>query len=326
MTDQRVIAIDLGGTKLLAGVIDRDGVVVRRSIHPTDTSSQDALLAQLEGAIAEFIGEDASALGVGIPSLIDQHAGRAAASVNVPLAGIDLRDELGSRFGLPVALENDANAAALAEHRFGAGRGTAHMVMLTLGTGIGGGLILNGELYRGGLGTAGELGHMTIDAEGPLCQGTCPGIGHLESLASGTAADRLAKRYATERPDGDLGRAVAEGQEIDARLAVELASAGDGDAREVMATIGHCLGIGIANYVNVFNPELVVLGGGFSRAGELLLGPARKVVAERALAPSRDFVRIALAVLGVEAGLIGAGLVGFEAIADASPAAASRLP
>jgi glucokinase len=319
MTDEHVIAIDLGGTKLAAGVVDRDGTVVRRAQHRTDTSSQEALLAQIEGAIDDLLDEMIVALGIGIPSLIDQQAGQVGSSVNVPLAGVGLRDQLRSRFGLPVALENDANGAALAEHRFGAGRGTQHMVLLTLGTGIGGGLILNGQLYRGSLGTAGELGHITLDLNGGPCQGSCPGIGHLEGLASGTAADRLAEEIARERPGGGLGRALAAGEQVDPRLTVELATAGDRDALEVLETIGYRLGVGIAGYVNVFNPEVVVIGGGFSGAGDLLLEPARKVVAERALPPSRDVVRIALAVLGPEAGLIGAALVGFEAL-DAAAA------
>jgi glucokinase len=240
--------------------------------------------------------------------------------VNIPLAGLDFRSHLSSRFGLPAAIENDANAAALAEHRFGAGRGTRHMIMLTLGTGVGGGLILDGRLYRGAVGAAGELGHMTLDADGPPCQGTCPGIGHLEALSSGTGADRLAERYAAERPEGDLGRAAAAGRGIDARLASELAAEGPGDAREVLEIVGTYLGVGIASYVNVFNPELVVLGGGFARAGDLLFEPARRYVREHALTPARDLVRIVPAVLGVEAGLIGAGLVGFEALAAAEAA------
>jgi glucokinase len=312
--DQHVIALDLGGTKLAAGVVDRDGGFVRRMQHRTDTSSQDALVAQLERAIDELRADETAALGVGIPSLIDQRTGRAGGSVNVPLAGIDLRDRLADRFGLPVALENDANAAALAEHRFGAGRGTEHMVMLTLGTGIGGGLILNGQLYRGSLGMAGELGHITIDLDGPPCQGFCPGIGHLEALSSGTAADRLADRTAEERPDGALGQARAAGRGIDPPLTVELAHAGEEDALAVLEEIGDRLGVGIANYVNVFNPELVVIGGGLSAAGELLLEPARRVVAERALPAARESVRITVASLGPDAGLIGAGLVGFEAL------------
>jgi glucokinase len=318
MAAPRVIAIDLGGTKLLAGVLDEEGVVVKRTVRPTALGSQEELLAEVDSSIEELLEEGVGAIGVGIPSTIDQQRGCAVTSVNIPLAGIDFRDHLTKRFGLPAAIENDANAAALAEHRFGAGRGTRHMVMLTLGTGIGGGLILDGELYRGAQGAAGELGHITLDLDGPPCQGTCPGRGHLEALASGRAADRMAAELAAERPDGDLGRALAAGEAVDARLAVDLAAAGPGDARDLLERVGFVLGNGSASLVNGFNPELVVIGGGYARAGDLLLDPARKVVAERALLPAREFVRIVPALLGPEAGLVGAGLVGFEAMSAAS--------
>ena len=314
MASPRVIALDLGGTKLLSGVVGENGVVERRVVSSTDTGSEDALLAQVDAAVDGLMGDDIGAIGVGLPSLIDQRRGEAVDSVNIPLAGIAFRDHLQERFGLPAAIENDANAAALAESRYGAGRGARHMVMLTLGTGVGGGLILDGKLYRGSTGAAGELGHITIDLNGPPCQGRCPGRGHLEALASGTAADGYAREQAARNPDGDLGRAAAEGKEVDAQLAVELAAQGPGDARDVLEHVGFHLGVGIASLVNVFNPELVVLGGGFSRAGDLLFEPARKVVAERALVPARDQVRLVPALLGVEAGLIGAGLIGFEAL------------
>jgi glucokinase len=278
-------------------------VVVKRTVRPTVVESQDALLAELDAAIDELRGEDVGAIGVGLPSTIDQRVGRAVSSVNIPLAGIDFREHLTTRYGLPAAIENDANAAALAEHRFGAGRGSQHMLMLTLGTGIGGGLILNGELYRGAVGAAGELGHITLDLDGPPCQGTCPGFGHLEALASGTATDHLAQKIAADRPEGDLGRAAAAGRRVDAHLAVDLAAEGPGDARKLLERVGFVLGTGIASLVNVFN--------------ELLFEPARKVVAERALLPARELVRIVPALLGAEAGLIGAGLVGFEALAAA---------
>ena len=314
MADRHVVAVDLGGTKLLTGVVDREGTVVRRTVRPTDLSSETALLGQLEDSVQDFGRDGFGALGVGIPSTIDQRVGRAVSSVNIPLADVDLRDHLSGRFGVPVMIDNDANAAALAEHRFGAGRGTRHMIMLTLGTGIGGGLILDGRLYRGAIGAAGELGHITLDLDGPPCQGTCPGRGHLEALASGTAADALVAGIAAERPGGDLGRAAHEGRTVDARLAVELALNGPGDALDALELVGRRLGVGIASYVNVFNPELVVIGGGFARAGDLLLEPARRVVRECALVPGRDLVRIVPATLGVEAGLVGAGLVGYEAL------------
>lgn len=314
MSASQVIAVDLGGTKLAAGLVDRDGTVGRRAVEPTDLSGEDALLTQLERVIGGLVDNGLAALGVGVPSTIDQRSGRAVASVNIPLAEVDLRERLQQRFGVPVLIENDGNAAAVAEHRLGAGRGAAHVVMLTLGTGVGGGLILDGRLYRGAVGAAAELGHITLDLDGPPCQGTCPGRGHLEAMASGHAADKLAHRAAAERPDGDLGRAAAAGRAVDSRLLVELAAAGPGDARDVLEHVGFHLGVGISDLVNVFNPEIVVVGGGFAEAGELLLAPARRVVAERALLPARDVVRIVEAELGPDAGLIGAGLVAFTAL------------
>lgn len=314
MASPRVIALDLGGTKLLSGVVDDQGVVERRVVAPTDVSSEEAVLVQVEEAVQGLLEDDIGAIGIGIPSTIDQRRGEAIDSVNIPLSDVPLRDRLHERFGVSVAIENDANAAAVAEHRYGVGRGYRHMIMLTLGTGVGGGLILDGELYRGAIGAAAELGHMTLDLHGPPCQGNCPGRGHLEAMASGTAADGYAREAAERNPEGDLGRAAAEGKTVDAHLAVELAAHGPGDARDVLDHVGFHLGVGIASFVNIFNPELVVIGGGFSRAGDLLFEPARRVVAERALSPARDEVKIVPALLGVEAGLIGAGLVGFEAL------------
>jgi len=320
MRAPHVIAVDLGGTKLATGLVDRDGGLVRRAVESTDLSSEEGVLAQLERAVEKLAGEGFAALGIGVPSTIDQRTGRAVASVNIPLAGVDLRDRLEERFDVPVMVENDANAAALAEHRLGAGRGSSHMVMLTLGTGVGGGLVLDGHLYRGAVGAAAELGHVTIDVDGPKCQGTCPGRGHLEVFVSGTAADGLAARMAAERPDGDLGRAARDGRDPDARLVTELAVRAPGDAREVLEHVGFHLGVGIVDFVNVFNPEVVVVGGGFGEAGELILDPARGVVRERALSPARDEVRIVEAELGPEAGIIGSGLAAFEAL-DARAAA-----
>ena len=309
--EPHVVALDLGGSKLAAGRVDAGGRILERRDHETETSSEDALVAQLDATIAELADEATRALGVGIPSLIDQRTGVPGASVNVPLAGLPLRSRLEERFGLPVALENDANGAAVAEHRLGAGRGTEHMILLTIGTGIGGGLILNGRLYRGAIGAAAELGHVTVALDGPACQGTCPGIGHLEALASGTAAERLAAEVAAGRPESALAREP----ELDGRALVRLAEAGDADARGVIDTIGRRLGAGVAGYVNVFNPEVVVIGGGFGAAADFLLDPVREVVAEQALPTARDEVRIVPAELGPDAGLVGAGLVAFDLLA-----------
>jgi glucokinase len=306
VTQQRVIGVDLGGTKILAGVVDRSGAVERRRESPTPVGSQDELLRGLEAAVAEVLDDGVVAIGLGIPSTIDQRTGRAVSSVNIPLADLDVRGWVAERFGLPVGIDNDANAATLAEWAFGAGKGVRYMVMLTLGTGVGGGLILDGRPYRGAIGAGAELGHMVIDLDGPPCQGACTGRGHLEALASGHAATMAARE--------------TFGPAVDAHRLVRLADEGDRTAIELLATLGRRLGAGIGSLVNIFNPELVVIGGGFSAAGDFLLEPAREMVARESLAPGRDLVRIVRAELGTAAGLVGAGLVAFEALDGAGTA------
>jgi glucokinase len=307
VASQRVIGVDLGGTKILAGVVDRDGTVERRRELPTPLESQDELLRGLADAVEDVLADDVAALGFGIPSTIDQRSGKAVTSVNIPLADLDLRGAMHERFGLPVGIDNDANAATLAEWAHGAGRGTQHMVMLTLGTGVGGGLILDGKPYRGAIGAGAELGHMVIDLDGPPCQGACTGRGHLEVLASGHAATMAAQKQF--------------GPAADAHRLVRLANEGDPAAGAILAELGSRLGAGMVSLVNIFNPELIVVGGGFSAAGDLLLEPARERVAREALSPAREFVRIVRAELGTAAGLVGAGLVGFEALDGAAAAA-----
>jgi glucokinase len=297
-----VIGVDLGGTKIAAGAIDRRGAVTVRSERPTPTSSEEELLRALDELI-ERISEQVGgveALGFGIPSTIDQRSGRAVSSVHIPLSDVDLRGRMGERFELPVAIDNDGNAAAIAEWKLGAGVGAQDMIMVTLGTGIGGGLILDGKPYRGSIGAGAELGHMVLKYDGPQCIGSCPGRGHFEALVSGTAADAVARSVLS--PD-------STGRDL-----VRLAHEGDARATEALAGLGRILGAGLASLVNVFNPEVIVLGGGFGMAGELLLAPARDVVATEALAPGRELVRIVPAELGPKAGLIGAGLIAFEVL------------
>ena len=300
MEQSRVIGVDVGGTKILAAVVSRDGSLGARLERPSDHSSQDALLAELDSLVEELhrAEPEAVALGFGVPSRIDQRSGHALKSVNIPLEGVDLRDRMREQHGLPVALDNDANAAAIAEWQVGAARGARNVVMLTLGTGVGGGLILDGRPYRGATGSGAELGHIVLEPGGPPCG--CGGHGHLESFAAGPAADRVARSL--------------YGDGSDAHELVRRGRDGEPEAVEALAGIGRYLGSGIATFVNVFEPELVVVGGGFGDAGELLLGPAREVVAVEGLEPARDNVRIVEAELGIEAGVIGAGMVAFEAL------------
>jgi len=305
--EDRVIGVDLGGTKILAGLVDREGTVERRREYPTPLASEAELFAGLDVAVGDLLDERVVALGFGIPSTIDQRTGRAVTSVNIPLAGVDFRARMAERFDLPVGIDNDANAAAIAEWAVGAGRGTRYMVMLTLGTGVGGGLILDGRPYRGSVGAAAELGHMVIEHDGRPCQGTCTGRGHLESYATGLAAGIAARE--------------AFGPAVDAHRLVRLAREGDRTAIEILDGIGRRLGSAIGSLVNIFDPELVVIGGGFAAAEDLLLEPAREVMRREALPPGRDTVRIVRAQLGTAAGLVGAGLVAFEALDAVVPVA-----
>jgi len=293
----RVIGVDLGGTKILSGLVERDGMISARRERPTPTASQEELLAAIEAEVEALLGERPAALGFGIPSRLDRRTGLALGSVNIPLADVDFGGRMRGRFGLPVGVENDANAAALAEWRLGAGRGAQDLVMLTLGTGVGGGLVLGGRHYRGWA----ELGHVVVVAGGPPCQGSCTGHGHIEAVASGQAAERAAREV--------LGEGAGAPELIAA------ARAGDARAVEALAEIGRLLGAGIGSLVNVFDPDVVVIGGGFgAAAGELVLGPARDAARAEALVPAGEALRLVEAELGADAGLIGAGLVAFEAL------------
>jgi glucokinase len=227
---------------------------------------------------------------------------------------VPFRDLVAERIGLPVFVDNDANAAMLAEWRFGAARGAGDAALLTIGTGIGGGLVIGGALQRGSQGAGAELGHMVVQADGPRCNGNCPNRGCLEAVCSGTALAREARRLAEERPGSGLGEALAAGREISGPLVTDLAHDGDDAAIEAVAVIGRWLGIGVANLVNMLNPDVVVIGGGVIAAGDLLLAPARAVVAERALSPSREHVRIVPARFGAESGMLGAATLAFDGL------------
>ena len=317
MPGRRTIGVDMGGSKLLAGAVDTGLSVHHRAQRTLTGLDQPSLLDVAVDAVQEareLAGGEVAAVGFGIPSLIDQRTGKAVVSINLALSDIVFADVMRERLGLPVFVDNDANLAALAEHRGGAAEGCSEAVLLTVGTGIGGGLILRGQLYHGSIGSAAELGHMVIDENGPPCQGNCPNHGCIEAMASGTALAREATRVARERPESGLGVALAEGNTLAGPIVTELAHDGDPSAIEVIALIGSRLGVAICSFVNIFNPEVVVIGGGVMAAGELLLEPIREVVATRALPPSRDTVRIVMAEFGVEAGMVGAATLAFDGL------------
>jgi glucokinase len=314
MPPRRVIGIDAGGTKLLGGVVD-EGLVVHNRVRRTwrGADRQQTLDVMLE-AVEEVraVAPDVEAVGFGIPALVHEETGVSHWSTHLPLEDVPFREVMGERLELPVYVDNDANLALLAEHRAGAAHGTRHAALLALGTGIGGGLLLEGRLYRGAAGFGAELGHMVVDFDGPECQGSCPGRGCLEVLASGTAIGAAGREAAAGEPGSELGKRLAAGREISGPLVTELAHDGDEVARGVLAEVGRRLGAGITGLVNALNPEVVVIGGGAVAAGDLLLEPAREVVAERALPPARDAVRIVPAHFGDESGMLGAALFALE--------------
>jgi len=293
----RVIGVDVGGTKILAGLVERGGGVESHRETPTPLGSQAEVLAALDEAVESLRDERVVALGFGLPSQIDQRTGTVRGSVNIPLDELDFRTRMSERFGLPVEIDNDANAAALAEHIAGAGRGARSMLMFTLGTGCGGGAVIDGKLYRGWA----EFGHIVIEVDGLPCQGFCHGRGHLEPYVTGIAATRIAQELF--------------GPAADSYRLVRLANEGDEQAREALAGIGHRLGAGIASLCNVFGADFVVVGGGFGVAGFDWIAPSALETAKRdALDSAAATLQIARAELGTMAGLAGAGLLAFDAI------------
>lgn len=316
------VGIDVGGTKV--AVAEVDGGRARRALErPTDTSDAAALLDGVEAAAKEVVEEAGrpAAIGVGVPSQVDFATGTVVASSNIPLAGVALRDELASRLGAPVVVDNDANCAALAEAHAAPEQPVArNLVMLTLGTGVGGGVVVDGRIFRGSSGLGAELGHMVIDQHGPECPGRCPNRGCLEAFCSGTALGRAATELGREQPESALGRVVGERGRASGRDAVAAARGGDAAAIALLESLGARLGVGVASLVNVFEPQRIVIGGGLSAAGDLFMEAARSEAAARALPALFERVSLSLARAGPAAGVIGAGLLAAEELARGATA------
>ena len=308
--DRPIIGVDVGGTKVAAATVGGRRTE-RLTERPTDVRGPDELLAGIEAAVAEAAGGTTpAAVGVGVPSQIDHATGTVVSSVNIPLEGIALRDELGRRLHAPVSVDNDANVAALAEAHFAAdGDPVQNLVMYTLGTGVGGGVVIAGRIFHGATGLGGELGHVVIRADGPACPGACPNRGCLEALCSGTALGRDGLELAQDRPDSALGRHLAEHGEVTGREVVEHARRGDPDAGRLIERFADDLGVGLSNAVNAFEPELIVVGGGLSGAADLFLERAWAEARSRALPALFARVRLSVARAGAQAGVIGAGLM-----------------
>lgn len=318
MSSSETIGVDLGGTKMLVGVLaDTEPLYEQREASTGQTEDELVELLVREVEEAREARPGVAAVGLGIPATIDHDSGVAVAAVNLPLSDLPIRDIVSERTGLPVFVDNDGNVAALAEYLYGAAQGMPHIVMLTVGTGIGGGLILGGEIYRGSTGAGAELGHVVIQVDGPPCQGNCPNHGCVEALASGTALGREGRAAAESSPDSVLGKVLAEGEEVDGRVVTEAALAGDKIAIEVFELIGSRLGVACSSFANIFQPDAIVVGGGVIAAGDLLLDPARREVRERALNPMNK-TPILEATLGNDAGMIGAAALARTELAKAS--------
>ena len=299
------IGVDIGGTKIAAAVVSPEGKILNELRYPTQAIPPNRLTETIARAITEVRdGFEVGGACLAVPGFVLSAENKVIFAPNLhEIENIPLDEEMGPKTGLRVTVENDANAAAWGEFRFGAGKDVDHQVFITLGTGVGGGVITHGVLLRGAQGAGGELGHVTIDPTGPRCG--CGNYGCLEALASGTAIQRHAREVANEKPRSALGRLATDRQVLGEDV-TRLAEEGDEAALQVLKETGVWLGIGLAGFVNVFNPEVVAIGGGASRAGEFILGPARKEVQLRARSPSRDLVEIKLATLGPESGVLGA--------------------
>lgn len=315
--NRRVIGIDLGGTKLAAGVVGGDLTVHHRAKRSSRGVPQDEVIEMIIDVVDELRQEaedDApvEAVGLGIPSLIDQRSGSAVMSVNLDIADVPIRDMMTERLGLPVALDNDGNVAALAEQRFGAARGMRTIISLGLGTGVAGGIVIDGKIFRGATGSGAELGHVTVVEGGLPCQGNCPNLGCLETMCSGNAIGRYANEFAAENPGSALGRELAAGRAVTGATVTDLAAQGDEGAIEILATAGRYLGAGMVGLTNTFNPEAIVVGGGAgSAAGEFVLGPAREHLAKFGLKPNNQIAEVLPAHFGAEAGMLGSAVMAF---------------
>jgi glucokinase len=306
------IGIDVGGTKINAFRVERDGTVQDRRTVPTPADDPEAAVRSMIETSRELLTDDVIVIGAGVAGLIDSNEGILRFSPNVSWRDLPIAPRIGEALGLPCQLDNDANVAAWGEWRFGAGRGYRHMLLVTLGTGIGGGIVAGRRLFRGAHGFGGEIGHIIVEPNGPLCG--CGNRGCWEQVASGQAIGRLGREAAREHPDSVLAElAGGDPDAVTGLVVTEAAHRGDRIANGVLRDVGTRLGEGIAGLINVLDPQVVVVGGGAVEAGSALLEPARRRCAEAIEgAAYRPKVPIVAAVLGNDAGAIGAAALALE--------------
>ncbi len=307
MINDLIIGIDIGGTNIKGALLDSGGNIIRKEQAATlANAGPEAVAARVTGLIgkleatASADGKKVTAIGIGVPGQPDPKTGTVASAPNLHWRLVPLVEYLRRGTALPIYLENDANVAALGEQWRGAGRGSVNMVMITVGTGIGGGVILNGSLYSGTNGSAGEVGHMVIDPNGPQC--SCGRRGCLETLTSATAMIRMAR----EAIDRGTKTELSKPENLEAKDIVMAAQAGDSVAQEIINFAAGYLGMGLGNIINLFNPDTIVVGGGVSKAGEILFDPLRRSAMEWSLEAPAKVVKIVPAELGNDAGCIGA--------------------
>ena len=304
-------AIDLGGTKVRSIVVDASGRILGDDIRLSDAAEGlevvlDRMVECLDASLAKagVKREGLAALGVASPGAVDAVRGIVPDAPQLPgWKDVPLARLLGERFGLPTLLENDATAAALGEHRFGAGRGCRHMLYITISTGVGGGIIIDGEMYRGASGAAGEFGHVIIVADGPPCG--CGGRGCLESLVSGTAIARWGEELVATGKSPLLAEMREREGPVTAEMMSRAVKAGDEAALECAGEVGYYLGVALAGFVNVFNPEVIVIGGGVSLSGEMFMDKARATMEQLAMRQPLKDVRLELSALGDFGGALG---------------------
>lgn len=313
MSRDLYLAADIGGTKILAiAATARGKILVRHYVSTAAAQGPEVVVRRLLQALRQ-VGDfspsarpSAAGIGVAAAGLINSKDGLVITSPNLPeWQDVPLKERVERELGLETYLLNDANAAALGEHRFGAGRGVKDLIFITVSTGIGGGIILGGKLYAGSTGMAGEVGHMTISVDGPLCH--CGNRGCLESLASGWAVAREAQKAIAGGAKTSLrGMAGSKPDSITAEMVFQAAEKGDALASEIIHKAASYLGVGLANLVNLFNPQLIIIGGGLSQMGDRLFEPAERVMKERAFTPPAQAVKLVPAALGGDAGVLGA--------------------
>ena len=302
------IGVDVGGTKVLAGVVDENGVILAQSRRPTPSTSPTETADAIAAAVSELRqGHDIEAVGIGAAGWIDETRSRVLFAPNLAWREEPLRDIVEARIGLPVIVENDANAAAWGEYRFGAGRGQGHLILITVGTGIGCGIILDGQLYRGRFGVGGEPGHVRVVPDGRRCG--CGNRGCWEQYCSGRALEREAREIVGSSPaiGADLlERAGGDVSKISGPLVTTAALEGDPVALDCFTIVGGWLGQGLADLAATLDPGCFVIGGGVSEAGELLLAPARAAYAATLTGRGhRPLAEIVVAGLSELAGLVG---------------------